>query len=75
MVPLRRTCASRRVMACASMMGRGINCGVSRQAKPNIRPWSPAPPLSTPRAMSGDCASMAVITAQVWLSKPNSAWS
>ncbi len=28
---------------------------VSSQAKPNIMPWSPAPPRSTPMAMWGDC--------------------
>ena len=59
----------------ASMIGIGISSGVSRQAKPNISPWSPAPPLSTPIAMSGDWSSIAVMTAQVWLSKPNSALS
>jgi hypothetical protein len=36
------------------MIGSGINSSVSRHAKPNIRPWSPAPPVSTPIAMSGD---------------------
>jgi hypothetical protein len=55
-------------MRCASAIGRGISSGVSRHAKPNIIPWSPAPwsctsPLprvsmasSTPRLMSGDCS-------------------
>ena len=42
-------------------MGAGISAGVSRQAYPNIRPWSPAPSslfpeASTPWAMSADCA-------------------
>ena len=53
------------------MMGIGISSGVSVQAYPNIRPWSPAPSASTPMAMSPDCSSMAVITAQVSESKPN----
>jgi hypothetical protein len=47
------------------MMGSGISSGVSRHAKPNIRPWSPAPRLSTPMAMSGDWRSIEVTTAQV----------
>ncbi len=50
-------------MRWAYMMGAGINSGVSRQAKPNIIPWSPAPCWpsyslsprpSTPWSMSGD---------------------
>ena len=51
-------------------IGSGMSSGVSSQAKPNIRPWSPAPwrssgsalpsarsskASSTPWAMSGDC--------------------
>src|SRR5207244_10206282 len=44
--------------------------GVSSDAYPNIIPWSPAPPLSTPRAMSPDWRSMVVRMAQVWASKP-----
>ncbi len=51
------------------MIGSGMSSGVSRQAYPNIRPWSPAPWRSsseepspsryskasvTPWAMSGD---------------------
>ena len=31
-----------------------------------MRPWSPAPPVSTPMAMSGDWGSMAEMTEQVW---------
>ena len=42
----------------ASEMGVGISSGVSSVAKPNIMPWSPAPPVSTPCAMSGDCELM-----------------
>src|SRR5262245_20855512 len=45
---------------------------VSSQAKPNIKPWSPAPcslkspcPSVTPAEMSGDWRSIAVTTAQV----------
>ena len=33
-------------------------------------PWSPAPPVSTPWAMSPDCLLMVEITAQVLESKP-----
>jgi hypothetical protein len=33
-------------------------------------PWSPAPPVSTPCAMSGDWRSMVLMTAHVLLSKP-----
>ena len=42
------------VSLCASMIGSGISSSVSLHAKPNMRPWSPAPPVSTPMAMSGD---------------------
>ena len=45
---------SPRTSLCASMIGSGISSSVSVQAKPNISPWSPAPPVSTPMAMSGD---------------------
>ena len=70
--PFLRFAASMRVRSCASVIGSGISCAVSRQAKPNIIPWSPAPvssngsrspvsftssDLSTPIAMSGDCSS------------------
>ena len=48
----------------------GINSGVSSQAYPNIMPWSPAPPVSTPMAMSGDWPFTADMTAQVSQSKP-----
>ena len=54
------------------MIGAGINSGVSSQAKPNIKPWSPAPcsepsfPLaffaSTPCEMSCDWSVMTVLT-------------
>ena len=37
----------------AISIGSGISVGVSSQAKPNISPWSPAPPVSTPCAMFG----------------------
>ena len=36
-------------------MAYGIYSGVSSQANPNIIPWSPAPPISTPNAISGLC--------------------
>ena len=55
------------------MIGSGISSGVSRQANPNMRPWSPAPPVSTPCAMSGDCLSIVLMTAHVLLSKPYAA--
>ncbi len=41
--PLLRLAASRRVRSWASVIGSGISDCVSRQAKPNIMPWSPAP--------------------------------
>jgi hypothetical protein len=62
-------------------MGSGINSLVSSVAKPNIKPWSPAPifskssltispfllvsKLSTPMAMSLDCSLIATITPEV----------
>src|SRR6185369_12887439 len=61
-----RASARRRAMRCASAMGSGMSSGVSRQANPNIIPWSPAPSswaaassrtssaALTPIAMSGD---------------------
>jgi hypothetical protein len=51
-------------------MGMGINSPVSSHAKPNISPWSPAPPVSTPMAMSGDCRFTVHMTAQVSESYP-----
>jgi hypothetical protein len=51
-------------------IGRGIRDGVSSVAYPNIIPWSPAPPVSTPIAMSVDWRSIVVKIAQVWASKP-----
>src|SRR6266436_6425076 len=52
-------------------MGMGISSSVSSQAKPNMSPWSPAPPVSTPMAMSGDwrfdgctCAVMCTVKRQ-----------
>ncbi len=83
--PLLRLAASRRVRSWASVIGSGISCCVSLQAKPNIMPWSPAPvssngsrsPVcltssdwSTPIAMSGDCSSTETLTPQVSASKP-----
>jgi hypothetical protein len=65
-----RSVARRCVMRCASWIGIGISASVSSVAYPNIIPWSPAPPVSTPIAMSGDCRSIVESTAQVWLSKP-----
>ena len=47
------------VNLCARVIGRGMSSSVSLQAKPNIKPWSPAPCsviLSTPFAMSGLCS-------------------
>ena len=68
--PPLRTIASRSARRWARTMGSGMREGVSSVAYPNIIPWSPAPPVSTPRAMSADCRSIVVITAQVWASKP-----
>ncbi len=51
-------------------MGIGISVGVSLQAKPNIMPWSPAPPTSTPAAMFGDWAWILQMTWQVSAAKP-----
>jgi len=61
----RRHSVRRSVSWWARWMGMGINSSVSLQAKPNMMPWSPAPPVSTPMAMSGDCLSMVVMTPQV----------
>ena len=69
-VPFLRTCESRMVSLCASEMGVGINSSFSFTAYPNIIPWSPAPPVSTPMAMSPDCLLMLEMTAQVLQSKP-----
>jgi hypothetical protein len=38
-------------------------------------PWSPAPPVSTPCAMSPDCLLIVEITAQVFESNPYEALS
>ena len=67
--PVRRTSDRRRAMRWARAIGSGMSSGVSRQANPNIIPWSPAPSSnagaassrtssaeSTPWAMSGDCS-------------------
>jgi hypothetical protein len=64
--PLLRFSESARVSWCASRIGSGIRSSVSSVAYPNIMPWSPAPPVSTPMAMSGDWRPMVLITAQVW---------
>ncbi len=84
-VPFFLTSESLFVSLCAREIGIGISSGVSLHAKPNIIPWSPAPVASisssispflcssassTPIAISGDCSSIAVSTAQVSLSKP-----
>ncbi|RAO49864.1 hypothetical protein PSN01_04585 [Micromonospora saelicesensis] len=84
-VPSLRTAERRRASRCASAIGSGISSGVSEQAKPNIMPWSPAPcassalsdapvrsskALSTPCAMSSDCAPMETLTPQEAPSKP-----
>ena len=42
-VPSLRTAVSCSARRCAMVIGSGISSGVSSQAKPNIRPWSPAP--------------------------------
>src|SRR6185503_8133351 len=83
--PALRTSASRLANRCAIAIGSGISSSVSRQAYPNIIPWSPAPSVSssstdrpsrcssassTPRAMSGDCSWIDVTTPQVSPSIP-----
>ncbi len=85
MVPFLRTSERRFARRCARKIGNGISVGVSSVAYPNIRPWSPAPCLSssssspstrfsyavsTPCAMSGDCAPMDTETPQEAPSKP-----
>ncbi len=70
-VPSRRAVDRRRTSWWASWIGAGISSGVSSQAKPTIIPWSPAPPVSTPWAMSGDCSAMETRTPQVSKSNPN----
>ena len=37
---------------CAILIAKGIYSAVSSQAYPNIIPWSPAPPISTPCEIS-----------------------
>ena len=84
--PALRTSARRLASRCAIAIGSGISSSVSRHAKPNIMPWSPAPSVSrssaewpsrcssassTPRAMSGDCSWIAVMTPHVSPSRPN----
>ena len=63
------------------IIGAGINSGVSEQAKPNIKPWSPAPckpsysfkPLpTTPWFISGDCECIIFKTAIESQSNPKS---
>ncbi len=71
MEPSRRRSERPRTSLCASMIGIGMSSGVSVQAKPNINPWSPAPPGSTPCAMSGDWPWIDERTAQVSESNPN----
>ncbi len=63
--PFRLAWESRMTSRWASVSGSGISSSVSRTAKPNIRPWSPAPPVSTPWAMSEDCGSIEEMTAHV----------
>ena len=45
-VPFLRTSASFSTSRCAMVIGSGMSSGVSSQANPNMRPWSPAPCLS-----------------------------
>ena len=73
-----RDAASCRAIRCASAIGSGMSSGVSRQANPNIIPWSPAPSsfadassrtsraASTPWAMSGDWPLTDTSVPQVW---------
>ncbi len=68
--PLLRLSARRRVRRWENWMAAGMSSSVSSEAYPNIIPWSPAPPLSTPMAMSGDWLSSEVTTAHVMASMP-----
>ncbi len=63
--PLRRASERRRTSAWARVSGSGMYSAVSRTANPNIIPWSPAPPESTPCAMSPDWGSIDEMTAHV----------
>ena len=47
-----RDAASCRAIRCASAIGSGMSSGVSRQANPNIIPWSPAPSSLRRRAVA-----------------------
>ena len=69
-----RMSARRFTSLCANMIGIGMYSGVSFDAYPNIIPWSPAPPVSTPRAISGDCEWIAEMTEQDSASKRYSAF-
>ena len=69
-MPSRRAVERRCTSLCAIMIGSGMSSGVSSHAKPNISPWSPAPPVSTPMAMSGDWDWIRLCTPQVWQSNP-----
>ena len=70
-----RSLLRRFVSLCASVIGSGISSLVSLHAYPNIIPWSPAPPGSTPCAISGLCSLILDITAQALSSNPYSALS
>ena len=69
MSPLVRASVRRLVIRCASMIGSGMSSGVSSHANPNIIPWSPAPPESTPIAMSPVCRPMWIWTSTESASK------
>ena len=68
--PLWRSSAWFSTRRWARSIGSGIRVLVSSQAKPNIMPWSPAPPMSTPMAMSPDCGCRWQSTWQVSAAKP-----
>ena len=55
-------------VACETLVTTGLAFvagEITTKCYVNISPWSPAPWMSTPSAMSGDCSWMAVMTAQV----------
>ena len=52
------------IISLASTIAKGISSSVSFTAPPNMIPWSPAPPVSTPIEISGDCEWIVLSTPQ-----------
>ena len=69
-LPFFRSSAWWATSRCDRSMGRGMRVGVSSQANPNIIPWSPAPPVSTPWLMCGLWAWMTLFTCTVLAANP-----